>query len=128
MRILESKEFLQDKSHFNLISLILKTEDPEVITDDATYLICRSSRETPIWIWTKDDISEDKIDEVMTNLDTMFDEESVIQVTSKGPIFKRIETKYADKIVQDVFKEKGYYVRMCSYRCDKPILTKEKVG
>lgn len=128
MEILKSKEFLAEKTTFNLITLIMNSENPEYLTDNKTYLICRSSNITPIWIWTSNDISEEKQEEVLEKLDTLLDDDKVLQVTSKEIIFKKIVDKYQEKITRGYFKEKDYYLHMVTYKCENPVLTKPIIG
>jgi hypothetical protein len=78
-KLLKSEEYLRDKVAFTMIDRILLSDTLEYYTDGENYLICRSNPTTPIWVWNKDDISENKVNEILIKLDNMLDEDNVIQ-------------------------------------------------
>ena len=127
-KILNNEEFLIEKTTFNLIFLIIDSEKLEYYTDGENYLICRSSEETPIWIWNKDSICKTKIEEVVNKLQLLLDEDNVFQITSKKEIFEILRNKYKDLLVKDYFIQKGDHLHMLAYKCLNPVLTREKVG
>lgn len=55
-KVLESEEFSKDKTAFNLVSLIVTSVTLEYYTDGENYLICRSSEESPIWVWKEEEL------------------------------------------------------------------------
>ena len=48
--LINSKDYNQEKTLFNIISLILTSDTLEYYTDGKDYLMCRSNPNTPIWI------------------------------------------------------------------------------
>lgn len=72
-KVLTSEEYLKENTTYNIISLILTSDTLEYSTDGENYLICRSNPNTPIWIWNKDNISEDIVNKILTKLATMLD-------------------------------------------------------
>ena len=127
-KILNNEEYLKEQTTFNIISLILTSKTLEHYTDGENYLICRSNPNTPIWVWNKDDISENKVNEILIKLDNMLDEDNVIQITSKEVIFKKLMEKYKDIIVDNYFMQKGNYLQMRVYECNNLIGPKEIIG
>lgn len=127
-RVLNSEEYKKEKTTFSIISLILTSDTLEYYTDGEKYLICRSNPNTPIWIWNKDDISEEIVNEILLKLDNMLDNEKVIQITSKEVIFERLIEKYKDIVVDNYFIQKGNYLQMKAYQCSNLIRPKNIVG
>jgi len=127
-KILNNKEYLKEKTTFNIISLILTSDTLEYYTDGENYLICRSNPNTPIWVWNKDSISEEIVKEILTKLDNMLDGDKVIQITSKEVIFKKLMSKYKDIIVDNYFMQKGNYLQMRAYECKNLIKPKNTIG
>ena len=64
-KIFKSEEFLKDKYKFNLISLIISGEDALIISDEENYVFARGMIGFPTWIWSRDNISRDKILEII---------------------------------------------------------------
>ena len=126
--LINSKDYNQEKTLFNIISLILTSDTLEYYTDGKDYLMCRSNPNTPIWIWNKNDVDERVINEILLKLDSMLDENNVIQVTSKKIIFDRLMEKYKDLIVDNYFIQKGNYLQMKVYECNKTIKPKNMIG
>lgn len=127
-KLLKNEEYLKEQTTFNIISLILTSKTLEHYTDGENYLICRSNPNTPIWVWNKDDISENKVNEILIKLDNMLDEDNVIQITSKEVIFKKLMEKYKDIIVDNYFMQKGNYLQMRVYECENLVAPKEIIG
>ena len=127
-KVLNSEEYKKEKTTFSIISLILTSDTLEYYTDGENYLICRSNPNTPIWVWNKDDISEEIVNEILTKLDNMLDEDKVIQITSKEVIFKRLMGKYKDIVVDNYFLQKGNYLQMRVYECNNLIKPKNIIG
>lgn len=127
-KVLNSEEYKKEKTTFSLISLILTSDTLEYYTDGENYLICRSNPNTPIWVWNKDDISEDIVNEILTKLGSMLDEKSVIQITSKEIIFNNLMEKYKDIVVDNYFMQKGNYLQMRAYECNNLIKPKNIIG
>ncbi len=57
-KIFKSKEFQKDKYKFFLILQNINTEQVELYSDEENYVLCRSGKEWPTWIWTKDNFDK----------------------------------------------------------------------
>lgn len=57
-------EFQKDKYKFSLIFQMLESETALFMSDEVSYIIGRGTLGYPTWIWTKDGISLDKVDEI----------------------------------------------------------------
>ena len=127
-KVLNSEEYKKERTTFNIISLIITSDTLEYYTDGENYLICRSNPNTPIWVWNKVGISEEIVNEILTKLDNMLDDEKVIQITSKEIIFKKLMEKYKDIVVDNYFMQKGNYLQMRVYECNNLIKPKNIIG
>ena len=54
----------KDRYTFSVLQRILKMNCQLTITDDETFIICLSAKGYPVWVWTVDGISEEKLAEV----------------------------------------------------------------
>jgi len=127
-KVLNSNEYKNDKILFTIVNLILTSDSLEYYTDGENYLICRSNPNTPIWVWNKDNISEPIVNEILIKLDSMLDEEKVIQITSKEVIFNKLMERYEDIVVDNYFMQKGNYLQMKAYECKNLIKPKNMIG
>lgn len=78
-KIFQSDEFQKDKYKFFIILQNLKSENLELYSDEENYILCRSGKEWPTWIWTKGNIDttllqeiENAIDKYRLKFDTWF--------------------------------------------------------
>lgn len=127
-KVLNSEEYKKEEILFSIVNLILTSDTLEYYTDGENYIICRSNPDTPIWVWNKDNISKDKLNEVMLKLDSMLDESKVIQITSKEPIFNLLTHNYKELLVDNYFLQKGNYLKMKAYKCENLIEPKKIIG
>lgn len=102
---------------FFVLEKILKGVCTLTITDKNDFIICYSCEPHPVWIWTKDDASNETLDKVLEILATEFGFNSKYQFNSKASFFE-----YA--------KSKGYdikaHLNLLSYACPLPILPKKQ--
>ena len=121
-------EYKQDFAVFHIFDMIRNGEEAMLYSDGANYVIARSNPSTPIWIWSKDHISQDIIDEILNQLDKMIGEGNRVQITSKKEIFEKIITYFGDKVVHNAYPEKDYYQKMNVYENLAPKIQKEFSG
>ena len=70
-KVFNSKEFQKDKYKFDLIYKILENNNALLISDEENYIIARGDVKYPSWIWTKDKISQEKIQEISRSINTI---------------------------------------------------------
>ena len=56
---------MYDKKRFFFLPIIRDNKNSLYITDDNNYIIARDEINSPYWIWTIDNISKDKVKEIM---------------------------------------------------------------
>ena len=54
-----------DRYTFSVLQRILKMNCQLTMTDDESFIICLSAKGYPVWVWTADDIAEEKMEEVL---------------------------------------------------------------
>lgn len=129
MKTLQNDLYKKEDLKYCLITeLISKSDELTFVEDEENYLICKSNNGAPIWIWNRDDISLEKIEELVSKLKEFTLNDDEIQITAKEKIFNRLVKEYKDSLVDDYYKEKGYYVKMESYSNNNPVLDKSVVG
>lgn len=119
-KIFKSKEFQKDKYKFFLILQNINTEQVELYSDEENYVLCRSGKEWPTWIWTKDNFDitllpeiEETINKYLLDVDTKF--------TCKRELYNLLkEDNY--QYLGDYYFEMGYLV------CDKTVKPKLSDG
>ena len=113
--------FQQEKDKFYVISLIATGEDPKMISDLENYIIARSAVGLPTWIWTKDNLSQEKLREIEEILEEYY-ESGENQFTCKKEVYdylkeKQETTKYLEmgflscKETIKPLKGKGIFVK-----------------
>ena len=78
-KIFQSDEFQKEKYKFFIILQNLNSENLVLYSDEENYVLCRSDKEWPTWIWTKDNLDvtllpeiENAIDKYRLEFDTRF--------------------------------------------------------
>lgn len=104
--LLTSEEFLKDKYMFNLVSHNLLVDEPVFVTDDSNYIFVIGKLNKEIWLWTKNNISEDVIDEIINKLDNIIND-SDLEFVCKKDVYERIVNKYKF-INNDIFIYDNY--------------------
>lgn len=93
LNLLEIKEFAKDKYKFHILFKILQSEEKLIYTDHKNYIIARSAKNYPVWIWTKDEIELEKIHEVIELLNEFIDETET-KITCKEELYTKIKDSY----------------------------------
>ena len=104
------KDFQEEKDLFYVLSLIAQSPESLIISDLNNYLIARNSIGLPTWIWTKDDINDEKILELKNNLE-LFLEKGENKFTCKKELYNILKEEY----------DTSNYFEMCFLSCDEPI-------
>ena len=91
--LLKIKSFQEEKDKFYIISLISTGDNPLIISDMDNYVIARSDIGLPTWIWTKDNLSIDKKEELKEQI-KLFLEKGENKFTSKKEIYNLLKKEY----------------------------------
>ena len=63
-----NKDFLKDREKFSLVYKMLKSDKGLFLSDEENYLLAKGTPGYPTWVWTKDNLSKDKLLEVLNLL------------------------------------------------------------
>ncbi|MBP5679191.1 MAG: GNAT family N-acetyltransferase [Bacilli bacterium] len=113
--------FQKEREKFYVISLIATGDNPLILSDKESYIIARSAKGLPTWIWTKDHLPPEKYKEIESCLEEFF-EKGENDFTSKKEFYDYIHNKekttnylemgFLDcEEVMNPLKGKGIFVR-----------------
>ena len=77
-RIFSSNEFKMDRYKYYIALKIISSSDSIIYSDGNNYIILQSNSDTPIWIWTKDNIDKSYINEIFECIYKFFNSKSKI--------------------------------------------------
>lgn len=63
-RVFASKAFQKDKYKFYIMVQSLKYETVKIYSDEKNYVLCQGMNGLPTWIWTRDNIGSNLIEEI----------------------------------------------------------------
>lgn len=69
MDYFDNKEFLKEKEKFSLFYRMLNSKEKLFYTDHDSYLVGQGNKNFPVWVWTKENLSKDKLVELLKVLD-----------------------------------------------------------
>ena len=119
-KIFSSNEFLKDRYKYYIALKIISSPDSNIYSDENNYIVLQSNNDTPIWIWTRDNIDETYINEIFECINKYFNSES--KITCKQEFYNLL---LSNKIIPI---DKENYFEMGSLYCEKPIKPKEITG
>ena len=91
--LLSIENFVKDKYKFHIMFKIMLSEERLIYSDHENYIIGRSAKEYPVWIWTVDGISKEKIHEMLNLLEMFLDKDEVI-ITCKEELYHELSEMY----------------------------------
>ena len=94
LNLFEIENFHKDQYLFHILFKIIKSDEKLIYTDHENYIIARSAKGYPVWIWTVDDINQDKLYEIL-NLLEFFIENEEIKITCKEELYYKIKDTYS---------------------------------
>ena len=77
-KIFSSQEFKNDRYKYYIALKIISSVDSNIYSDESNYIILQSNSNTPIWIWTKDNIDKSYINEILECINKFFNSKSKI--------------------------------------------------
>lgn len=120
-KIFKDEEYIKEKYMFSVIEENLLLDTMFLISDSESFIAGRSEENRPVWIWTKSDISKEKL-ELIKEVIGYF----VVQGNKKFTV---------KKDVYDYFKDTNFnlinyndYFEMGALECHKTILPKKCDG
>lgn len=85
--------FLKEKELFYILGKISKSKESNLYSDLNNYLIGQSEANLPIWIWTVDNLSKDKLIELKNDLNKLL-VSGTNKITSKKKIYDSLNKEY----------------------------------
>ena len=91
--IFKKDEFLKDQYKYHMLLKMFESNENYIVSDEENYIIGRSNKGLPVWIWTKDDISQSKILELEEALNEfLIDKEN--SITCKKELYDALVNNY----------------------------------
>ncbi len=115
--ILHIEDFMKEKNTFYILLGISELNECTLYSDLETYIIGRCEIGYPTWIWTKDDITITKMDEISSILD-QFLVPGNNKITSKKELYDYLKKT----------NELSDYYEMAHLICEKPIYPVKEKG
>ena len=100
---------IEERSSFALIYQIIKGENPSVVTDEENYFIARTREGLPTWIWTKEGISEEKIEEVKEVMENFLTDNEKDSFTCKKAFYDILKGNNFKSLNSDYYEMGSYY-------------------
>ncbi|MBL4937619.1 GNAT family N-acetyltransferase [Clostridium sp. YIM B02515] len=116
--------YKEDSVQFNILSLILESEHLELYSDNSHIIICRSSPDTAVWIWTDYTITKDNSQMLYECIYNEFEINTNITFVIKPVMCDIIKKVIKDKIGKD----SCIITDMMTYHCVEPIQPKDIDG
>lgn len=110
--------FLNDKYKFSLVGHNLGIDETIIYSDEESYIFILGKNYKPIWLWTIDDISKEKILEIKDCIES-FSSNGLISFACKETLFLKLQS-----VSENIQREElsGCYV------CHEPIKTRKCDG
>ena len=105
--LLEKQEYLDDKLKFLYVDLNRKLKNAQVYTDDSTYAVVQGTPEVPVWVWTLDGLSKDKLLEVKDALTKLLVSDK-LEVTSRESVYNYLVENNYEYLDRDSYFELGF--------------------
>lgn len=123
-KIFNSKEFQKDKYKFDLIYKILENDNALLISDEENYIIARGDVKYPSWIWTKDKISQEKVQELEEVLKLYLRENKKDKFVCKKELYEQFLNDDLKILNKEDYFEMGTLI--CN-KVNKPKITDGKI-
>ena len=121
-KVFQSLEFQKDKYKFNLISKILLSPNLELYSDEDDYIICRSDKDMPTWIWTKDYFDRSKLSEIKQLIEMFLTDNSKDRFICKKELYDLLLSEELFCLNKDDYHEMGFLL------CYETKLPREEKG
>lgn len=117
LKSVDSNIYREDSVQFNILSLILESEHLKLYSDNSHIIICQSSPDTAVWIWTDDTITKDNAQMLY---DCIYNEFEIN--TNSAFVIKPAMCDIIKKVIKGKTGRDSYILTdMMSYHCLEPI-------
>ncbi len=117
--IFQNSEFKKDKYKFYIALKILAYDKSIIYSNENDYIIMQMNENFPIWIWTRDDIKDNLIVEMMEIINLYFNNNS--KITCKKEFYDLM-------INNNVHIDETKSFEMGTLHCEKTIMPKNIIG
>ena len=121
-KVFQSGDFLKDRLAFYFIAQISKFDSALIYSDGENYILCGSTFGFDAWIWTKNSITKDKLNEVKLLIPKYFTDQPLNRFVCKKDVYEHLVSNNYEYLNENDFYE------MRSLACDKPKKPKETNG
>lgn len=97
----KNEEFEKDKYKFSLIGHNLGICETTIYSDEESYIFVLGKSHKPIWLWTKDNISLEKILEIKQNLE-YFKVNGLTSFACKEKFYYQLSVQYGDLNIEEL--------------------------
>ena len=105
--VYESKEYLNDKGKFFFVDGNRKLESSKTRTDNQYYVAVQGNENLPVWVWTKENLSLEKLKEVKEVLTSYLVNES-LDVTTRKDVYEYLLNTNYEYLDKDSYFELGF--------------------
>lgn len=88
------KEFQEEKDMFYLLLLISHSDEKLIFSDKKNYIIARSNPGLPVWIWSKDNLSQELIMEIEKIIKEHYLHDEITPFTCKKELYEALEKNF----------------------------------
>lgn len=104
--LLNKKEYLNDKLKFSFVDQNRRLETALVYSDDETYSVVQGCVDLPVWVWTLENLSLEKLKEVKESLHKLLNDE--LRVTSRKEVYDYLLNSGYSYLDKDSYFEMGF--------------------
>lgn len=115
---LQNNSFLKDIYKFSLIGHNLGLDETQIYSDEASYIFVLGKNHKPIWVWTIDNITEEKIIEIKNCIE-YFSYNGLTSFVCKESVYSKLNAMYDNLKIEEI---SGCYI------CYDPIKPKDCAG
>lgn len=120
--IFSTPEYQKDRFDFSLINQNLTSETLDLYSDGKTYIICRGKEGWPTWIWTSEYFSEEKMPEIISEINLFLTDAEKDKFTCKKAFYEMlVKSEYEHLNEEDYFE-------MGALHCIRPVKPKTCTG
>lgn len=119
--LLTKQEYLADKLKFSFVDQNRKLATALVYSDDETYAVVQGEKTVPVWVWTLENLSLDKLKEVRNALTQLLTNEE-LHVTSRKEVYDYLLNSNYSYLDENSYFELGFL------ECKRPVKPKKCDG
>lgn len=100
---------IEEQSSFALLHQIVKGDNPYIVTDNENYFLARTKEGYPTWVWTSNNINEEKIKEVKSVMESFLTDNEKDAFTCKKSFYHILKADNFKVLNSDYYEMGSYY-------------------